>query len=224
MPHIEPPQPVTRQQVPPVRGRKPLTRILTAFSVALTLVGASGLVWTLTAPQEAEKAYGEVKVLTEQQLRDLTRSVPATQPSPAPVVTTPAPTPPPAPVIEPPAPTPNPLFTVRLGASGGDPEVDRCDGTFTEMLAYQKTTYEVPPVWAAHNNCGGDVVLPLKTGDVIELNRNGESTVVKVVDIREASKLTGKTSDLHGMKGSLVLQSCYYGVDTMRFVGVEAVS
>ncbi len=36
---------------------------------------------------------------------------------------------------------------VTLGASGGQVELDRCDGTFTEMLSYVHD--DVPPVWAA---------------------------------------------------------------------------
>lgn len=50
------------------------------------------------------------------------------------------------------------LPTVDLGATGGVAELDGCDGTFTEMSSYEREG--VPPVWAAHNNCQGDVLLP----------------------------------------------------------------
>ncbi|MBF0816883.1 hypothetical protein E4U02_10710 [Microbacterium paludicola] len=110
-----------------------------------------------------------------------------------------------------------------LGASGTEQELDRCDGTFTEMLPYERD--DVPPVWAAHNNCGGDVILPLEIGDQIDLERDGETTHYRVIDIRHTPKVWATTEGLIGIAGDLALQSCFYGDRTapMKFVGLELI-
>ena len=112
------------------------------------------------------------------------------------------------------------LPTVRLGVSGGIPELDRCDGTFTEMKSYEHD--DVPPVWAAHNNCDGDAILPWETGQNIRIE--GSDQVYEVVDIRYTSKIWATTHDLVGLGGDLALQTCFYGEDRMKFIGLRAVT
>lgn len=111
------------------------------------------------------------------------------------------------------------LPTVKLGVKGGMKELDRCDGTFTEMSSYEHEG--VPPVWAAHNNCSGDVLLPWKLGQRIRLN-NGQ--VYQIVDIRVTKKTWATVDDLVGLGGQLALQSCFYGEDRMKFIGLAPVS
>ncbi len=89
------------------------------------------------------------------------------------------------------------------------------------------TSYErdgVPPVWAAHNNCGGDIVLPLAIGDEIDL-KNADGTVrYRVVDIRQTPKVWVTTEELVGLQGEVALQSCFYGKgQPMKFLGLEMV-
>jgi len=110
------------------------------------------------------------------------------------------------------------LPAVELGASGGTSELDRCDHTFTEMLSYE--TDGVPPVWAAHNNCGGDVVLPWEIGQQVEVAHDGTTELYVVVDIRVTPKTWATTDDLIGITGDFALQSCFYGENRMRFVGL----
>ena len=110
------------------------------------------------------------------------------------------------------------LPQVTLGASGGQRELARCDGTFSEMQSYDRAG--VPPVWAAHNSCGGDVILPWKLGQEIQLIRDAESTTYVVIAIRDTRKTWATTDDLVGLTGDLALQTCYYGEDRMRFVGL----
>lgn len=107
-----------------------------------------------------------------------------------------------------------------LGEAGGKGLVDQCDGTFTEMKSYERE--DVPPVWAAHNNCRGDVILPLELGDEIDLEHGGDVTRYVVVDIRETAKVWVTTEALIGLQGDLALQSCYFGgTDVpMKFVGL----
>lgn len=117
----------------------------------------------------------------------------------------------------------NEVPSAQLGASGGKGELNRCDGTFTEMLSYEREG--VPPVWAAHNNCGGDVILPLKIGDEINLVSGDTTTLYRVVDIRETPKEWASTEALIGLEGELSLQTCFYGGSDvpMKFVGLEPV-
>ncbi|MET3768627.1 hypothetical protein ABIB15_001309 [Marisediminicola sp. UYEF4] len=111
------------------------------------------------------------------------------------------------------------LPTVQLGSTGGMPSLDQCDGTFTEMASYEREG--VPPVWAAHNNCLGDVLLPWESGQHIRLEGNGQ--VYEVIDIRHTDKTWATTEDLIGLGGSLALQTCLYGEDRIKFVGLEPV-
>lgn len=110
--------------------------------------------------------------------------------------------------------------TVHLGAAGGVSELDECDGTFTEMLSYEHA--DVPTVWAAHNNCGGDVLLPWDTGEQIRIA--GSDQVYEVVDVRHTSKIWATTDDLVGLDGDLALQTCQYGQDRMKFIGLRPVT
>ncbi len=112
------------------------------------------------------------------------------------------------------------LPTVTLGVEGGIPELDRCDGTFTVMTSYEREG--VPPVAAAHNNCGGDVLLPWEVGQQIKIE--GRDDVYEVVEIRDQiSKVWNSTEELVGLKGEIALQSCFYGEDRMKFIGLEPV-
>lgn len=111
------------------------------------------------------------------------------------------------------------LPTVSLGVTGGVQELDGCDGTFTEMSSYAREG--VPPVWAAHNNCDGDVLLPWEVGQRVRVD--GSEQVYEVVDIRHAPKTGATTDDLMGLDGSFALQTCFYGENRMKFVGLEPV-
>lgn len=111
------------------------------------------------------------------------------------------------------------LPTVSLGVTGGVQELDGCDGTFTEMSSYEREG--VPPVWAAHNNCQGDVLLPWEIGQRVQVE--GSDQVYEVVDIRHTPKTWATTDDLLGLDGSFALQTCFYGEDRMKFVGLEPV-
>lgn len=107
---------------------------------------------------------------------------------------------------------------VTLGVSGDETELDRCDGTFTEMVRYQRPG--TVPTWAAHNNCGGDVMLPWEVGHQLSI----DGTTYAVVDVRMLPKRVATSEDLLGMQGELTLQTCLYGQQMMKFVGVEKVT
>ncbi|WP_261167019.1 hypothetical protein [Microbacterium sp. Marseille-Q6965] len=111
------------------------------------------------------------------------------------------------------------LPTVRIGAVGGISELDRCDGTFTVMTSYEREG--VPETAAAHNSCGGDVVLTWDEGQRVRIE--GRDETYEVVDIRYTSKIWSSTADLVGLGGEIALQTCFYGEDRMKFVGLAPV-
>ena len=105
--------------------------------------------------------------------------------------------------------------TVKLGKKGGLREVDRCDGTWIEMTSYELEGLQ--PVYAAHNMCKGDKILPLKKGDRIKV-KGGE--MYQIADIRYLKKTWSTTDKLLGMRGDLILQSCFYGENRMKFISL----
>ncbi len=120
--------------------------------------------------------------------------------------------------------TPLPPPAVTLGRPGGIRQLDACDGTFTLMVDYAAATR--PPVWAEHNHCGGDVLLPWRVGQRVRLTGGAAVSadgLYEVVEIRYLPKNGGLLSGLDGMQGTVALQSCYYGVNRMKFVGLVRV-
>lgn len=107
---------------------------------------------------------------------------------------------------------------VRLGVKGHIRELNRCDGTFIEMGAYE--TEGLQPVYAAHNNCKGDVILKLEVDDIIDVKGKGQ---YKISDIRHTKKTWSTTDEILGMDGEFILQSCYYGENRMKFISMTPV-
>ncbi|WP_425838329.1 hypothetical protein [Microbacterium sp. PA5] len=113
---------------------------------------------------------------------------------------------------------PDDLPVIRLGDEGQIRDLDDCDGTFTEMVGYRLDG--VPPLYAAHNFCGGDAILGWGIGERVRVE--GSDTVYEVVEERR----TVKWADAHllqGMQGEFLLQTCFYGQNLMRFVGLAPV-
>lgn len=108
--------------------------------------------------------------------------------------------------------------TVVLGPLGGEREMDWCDGRFIEMESYRIDG--VPPVYAGHVNCGVDFILSWEIGDLVKVE--GRDTIYEVVEERHTRKWANIDS-LRGMSGELVLQTCYWGQDKMRFLALEPV-
>lgn len=112
------------------------------------------------------------------------------------------------------------LPTVRLGELGPETLLDVCDGRFPELEQY-RVEAALQPVYAAHNNCGGDIILTWSTGQhVTVIGQDGQDGTYVVSDSRDVAKHGSTTSDVLGLNGDLLLQSCYWGQDTMRFVAL----
>ncbi|MGN7950243.1 hypothetical protein ACTJKH_15980 [Microbacterium sp. 22215] len=113
---------------------------------------------------------------------------------------------------------PDELPVIRLGAEGGMVELDHCDGTFTEMISYRIDG--VPPLFAAHNNCGGDVILGWEIGQRVRVD--GSDVVYEVVEERHTPKWSN-VEELVGMSGEFMVQTCFYGENKMRFLALAPV-
>ncbi|MFJ2542872.1 hypothetical protein [Microbacterium sp. NPDC087589] len=113
---------------------------------------------------------------------------------------------------------PDELPTIRLGAEGGMVELDHCDGAFTEMVSYRID--DVLPLFAAHNNCGGDVILGWELGQRIMVE--GSDVVYEVIEERHTPKWSNVEA-LAGMTGEFMVQTCFYGENKMRFLSLAPV-
>lgn len=108
--------------------------------------------------------------------------------------------------------------TVLLGGEGGEYEMQITPyGYFIEMIPYR-----VPglmPVYAAHNSWGGDEILQWDIGKKVNLEGSNKNGVWVVVDILELQK-QGTVDLIEPLEGVIALQTCYYGQDLMKFVGL----
>jgi hypothetical protein len=111
-------------------------------------------------------------------------------------------------------------YQIRVANTGGEEQLDACTGGFTHLVGFTTTAAVAPQrVLAQHNNCGGDVVLALRTGDLVEVA--GDATY-RVVDSRDTVRDITPAS-ITGIKGSILLQTCYHDRPQMRFVGLERI-
>jgi hypothetical protein len=108
-------------------------------------------------------------------------------------------------------------YTIRVTNEGGEEAMDACSGGFTRMLGYEGL--EEKEMLSAHNNCGGDVILPIEVGDRVVIEGQGTYTVQETRD-------TGKTiytDAVVDMNGSILVQTCYYQDQTMKFLALAPV-
>lgn len=118
---------------------------------------------------------------------------------------------------------------VILGPVGDQADIDSCPGYWVHMASYNEGTGFEVPVYSAHNGCfglgdRGDVILPLKIGETIQIeDRHGATRSHTVVDVRTLPQRTTTTDALKGMTGPLILQTCYWDDSTMKFISVKPV-
>lgn len=114
--------------------------------------------------------------------------------------------------------------TIELGPPGDNTAIDTAPhGIFVEMASY-RAAEQLQPVFAAHNGYGGDVILPLAMGDRVDVvDAQGEQREMVVTDARDTPQVGATTGDLSGMAGSILVQTCYWDVDEMRFVALTPV-
>ncbi len=105
-------------------------------------------------------------------------------------------------------------YTVNIANQGGSKEMDYCADGFTEMIYYEGL--EGRTLLSRHNNCGGDIVLPMEVGDHVIIAGDQEYVIT---ELRDTTKET-TTAAINNMNGEVILQSCYWHENRMKFVAL----
>lgn len=109
-------------------------------------------------------------------------------------------------------------YSISVTNSGGQRELDACTGGFTEML--DQEDLDEKTLLSAHNNCRGDVILPIVVGDRVVIENRG---VFEVIDSRDTRK-KATSDEISDMNGEILLQTCYYREDRMKFLALTPIS
>jgi hypothetical protein len=144
--------------------------------------------------------------------------VPAGSPVSAASVVEAAPTGPagsvPAAPLPAPAPSTPAVRAIAIDTSGYQAELDECLWVRMDLVAASA------PIVGAHNNCGGDVVLELQPGDLVELsgeNLDGRYLVIGSRDGRPGQDAGEATA---GFGATVILQTCYFEGPNVRLVSL----
>lgn len=109
-------------------------------------------------------------------------------------------------------------YTIKVSNKGGAREMNYCAGGFTEMIHYEGLNDK--RLLSSHNNCGGDIVLPMAQGDHVVIEGDQEYVITELRD-------TGKrinTGAINDMNGTVLLQSCYYRDNRMKFAALTPIA
>ena len=194
----EPESPQNHAPAPAPKKKRKRFRVWGVISgvlvVGLIAVGVAGLISTAVAPEWTEEVVGNAVGNAVAQVQQTAVDAGVTPP---------------------------PLLT--LAGPGGQAELDRCDGTWTQMVQYIEGG--VPqPVHSAHNGCGGNPLLTLEMGGTIDVRQlDGTVVTYQAVDERRVAQVGTTTADIMGMGGDLILQTCFWDNATMRFLGLSPV-
>lgn len=109
-------------------------------------------------------------------------------------------------------------YTIKVSNRGGEKEMDYCANGFTEMIHYEGLNGL--RMLAQHNNCGGDIILPIEMGDHVVIENDQEYVVT---DLRDTTKQI-TTAAINDMNGKVLLQTCYWRENRMKFVALTPVS
>lgn len=112
-------------------------------------------------------------------------------------------------------------MAITVGHIGGAAELELCDGTFTQVISYEEGGLQ--PTFLAHNGCGGSPVLYAELGSIVKVTSiEGVTKEYKVVSERILPQIGSYASDVVGLEGDILLQTCYWDWETMRFIGLES--
>ncbi|WP_127819166.1 hypothetical protein [Microbacterium sp. CPCC 204701] len=107
---------------------------------------------------------------------------------------------------------------IGIHTSGYQAELDRCLWVRMDLAGASA------PIVGAHNNCGGDVVLRMHPGDVVELTGeqlDGRYTVAGSRDGRPGQDAAEATA---GFGATVILQTCYFEGPDVRLVALIPLS
>jgi hypothetical protein len=108
-------------------------------------------------------------------------------------------------------------YTIHISNEGGEPEMDACANGFTNMTVYKNLGEH--KLLSQHNHCGGDIIIPMEQDDHVIIEGDQEYVIT---ELRETTK-TSRTSEIKDMNGEVILQSCYYRENRMKFVALTPV-
>ena len=121
------------------------------------------------------------------------------------------------PVIAPAPPVPT--WSISIATVGMQAEIDAC-----QWVRMDFTAEVVLPVVAAHNFCGGGIVLDMQGGDTVALAGTGLDGLYVVVAAQDAWADSDAADAISGLAGDVVLQTCYWTDDGQeRLVGLQKV-
>ncbi len=129
-------------------------------------------------------------------------AIPTETPSPAPVVL-PSPASAATAATEPPVAT-DPNWSIRIGATGYQTELDACQWVRMDLAA-------VASIVGAHNSCGGAIVITMEAGDPVSLAGQGLDGAYVVAEARDAHAGDVAAAATAGMTADVILQTCYSG-------------
>lgn len=194
--------------------RRNAARVLLPLAAAALALAIS---WTvITAPAAAVESQAPVDPARDSAAHDV---VPAALPTDISLPTLALPVEAPAaPAVEI-APVAVPSWQIGITSFGWQAELDACQWVLMDMVA------SVPlPIVAAHNYCGGGIVLEMQYGDTVTLSGYGLDGVYAVTGDRQASTGTDAATAISGMGGDVILQTCYWDNDgSERLVSLQRV-
>lgn len=129
--------------------------------------------------------------------------------------------PPAAPSPQPVEPAPLPItptvHTIGIHTSGYQAELDQC------LWVRMDLTGASAPIVGAHNNCGGDVVLGLEPGQLVDLAGQGLDGRYAVVGSRNGRPGQNAAEATAGFGAAVILQTCYFEGPDVRLVALVPV-
>lgn len=189
--------------LPPLSGA-PKTALRTrllhiAVPILAVTIAAGGLI--ATAPSVRAEARTLVPVTVMRTLVVAQPGTPGLHPAPAAV---------PAPAALPELPTlaPSTAWSIDITAFGWQDELDACQWVYMDMVA------EVTiPIVAAHNSCGGGIVLDMSAGDTVTLAGEGLDGTYVVTTDKLAWAGQEAVDAIAGLSADVILQTCYWAND-----------
>lgn len=185
------------------RARSARLAAVGGVGVALALVAAIAISPALAASVPAPAPASTPVALVSPSPSAATPPATPTQiPSPAPVLL-----PSPEPVVSA-APEPvvaaNPNWSIHIGATGYQTELDACQWVRMDLAA-------VASIVGAHNSCGGAIVITMDVGDPVSLAGQGLEGAYIVAEARDAHAGDVAADATAGLVADVILQTCYPG-------------
>ena len=97
-------------------------------------------------------------------------------------------------------------WSITIGATGYQTEIDQCQWVRMELGASA-------PIVGAHNYCGGGIVLDMQLGDTVTLTGTGLGGTYRVTDSRDAHAGDHADAATAGLVADVILQTCYFTPD-----------